>query len=554
MAHKMRREQRTLPLEMPKIRTNALYYGDNFVWLKNHEYFPNDSIDLIYLDPPFNSNTDYNILFNEKTGEQSQAQWKAFDDTWKWEMEASHTAILELVVKSPTVAEFIRWLSRQGDSKSVSMAAYLSMMAVRLIELHRVLKPTGSVYLHCDPTASHYIKVIMDSIFGHNNFRNEIIWQRAATKGDARVKFGAVHDVILYYSKSISGYHFSPIYIEKDEEYLSRFRFNDNDGRGAYRLAPLDSPNPRPNLTYEYKGYKPPLKGWRISRKVMEQLDNEGRLYFPKDLKGRIARKHYLSEQKGRKSTDVWADIIPLQASNKERLGYPTQKPEALLERIIEASSNKGAVILDPFCGCGTAIVSSHKLGRKWIGIDVTYLAINLVERRLDDRFGNKVRSTYRVYGDPFDFASAKALFERDKKDKHAFELWALKLVNARPRAKDGGVDGVIGFLDHSNNLHRVVVQIKGGSNLSPTIIRDLIGTVQKENAAMGLLISLHSPTRGMYQDANHAGDYRGKDRLYKKIQIRTITELLEEDKPFDLPYENSVAIPKEHGKQELLF
>lgn len=521
MPHKSQSNQQSFQMGTPQVKTNALYYGDNLIWLKNHNYFPSDSIDLIYLDPPFNSNADYNILFNEKTGEQSRAQWKAFDDTWGWEKEASHIAIVELSVKSPTVSEFILWLSRRGDSNSVSMAAYLSMMTIRLIELHRVLKPTGTLYLHCDPTASHYIKVIMDGIFGHSNFRNEIIWcydRWISLSSD----FQRNHDVIFRYSKT------------KD------FTFNTIREIDEKRRKTLDR-GYTTNLLHNGERQLIVYKGSEHKKNIQELIK-----------KKKFARVLY-REPEGNPLRDWWTINI-IHPKAKERLGYPTQKPLPLLQRIITASSNEGDVVFDPFCGCGTAVVAAQQLNRKWIGVDVTYLAVNLIERRLANDFGGKIRNTYKVYGDPYDFASAQALFDRDSKDKHAFELWALKLVKAQARAKDGGVDGIIGFLDSENNLRRIVVQVKGGSNLSPSIIRDLIGTVQKENADMGLLVSLHTPTKGMYQDANHAGDYKGKERLYKKIQIRTITELIEEDKLFDLPYENPVTIQKEQGKQELLF
>jgi site-specific DNA-methyltransferase (adenine-specific) len=505
----MVRGQQTLPVEIPRIDTNVLYYGDNLIWLKNHDYFPSDSIDLIYLDPPFNSNVDYNILFNEKTGEQSQAQWKAFDDTWKWEKEASYTAIHELSVIAPTISEFILWLSRRGDTKSISMAAYLSMMAIRLIELHRVLSSTGSLWLHCDPTASHYLKVLLDLIFREGKqqgaLQNEVIWAYEGG-GSSGKRFGRKHDVLLWYTKS-----------KRD------FVFDADAVRVPYKTENIGP------QTYHYE-----------TNKKRRPIFKKGFTWLP--------------NPKGKVSTDVWVDIKKPYGPSKELLGFPTQKPLALLDRIIGATSVKGQIVLDPFCGCGTTIISAQSNNRRWIGIDVTYLAINLIENRLKNDFQGNINNTYIVRGDPVDTASAQALFDRDNKDKHAFELWALKLVKAQARSKDGGVDGIIGFLDANSNLQRIVVQVKGGATLSPSIIRDLIGTVQKEDAAIGLLVSLHAPTKGMYQDANHAGEYKDGERLYKKIQIRTITELLEENKSFDLPYENSVLIRKEQRKQELLF
>ncbi|HEY5473520.1 MAG TPA: site-specific DNA-methyltransferase, partial [Candidatus Limnocylindrales bacterium] len=279
-------------------------------------------------------------------------------------------------------------------------------------------------------------------VFGPQFFRNEVVWQRTAAKGDARRKLGSVHDVLLAYGKTAEA-KFRPVRREPDEEYGARFCYNDNDGRGPYRLAPLDSPNPRPNLTYEYKGYSPPAKGWRVSLEVMTRLDAEGRLCFPKKARGRISRKHYLEEQEWPKLADVWTDIAPLQAASAERLGYPTQKPEALLERIISASSNEGDVVLDPFCGCGTATVAAQKLGRRWVGIDITHLAITLIKTRLKDSFDLVAGKDYEVKGEPVSVPDAQTLAATDP---WQFQWWALGLVGARPaeqkKGADKGIDG----------------------------------------------------------------------------------------------------------------
>lgn len=507
---------------------NKLYYGDNLVWLQDKTHFPDESVDLIYLDPPFNSNTDYNLIFSEKEGGKSQAQLKAFDDTWKWEKEASHVAQLELAVTAPPVSEFIRWLSRQGDKKSTSTAAYLAMMAIRLLELHKILKPTGSIYLHCDSTAGHYLRMLMDTVFGIDNFRNEIVWKRFTFHADAK-RFGRVSDRLLLYTKG-ADYVFNRLRADFSEWYITnKFTYRDPDGR-QFCVSDLNPPKGRGPI-YEFHGITKP---WRYTKDKMLQLEAEGRIYTD----SKVPRlKRYFNELKGQAIHDVWTDISVINSQAKERLGYPTQKPEALLERVIRASSNEGDLLLDPFCGCGTAVVVANRLNRKWIGIDVTYLAIDLIEKRLVDNFGTGIRSTYKVYGNPYDFASAQALFDKDKKDKHAFELWALSLVNARSRVKDSGVDGIIGFTDDDNNTKRIVVQVKGGENLTPTIMRDLHGTVQNEDAVMGLLISLHKPTTGFYEYATHAGDYKTpqRDKPFPLLQIRTIEELLS-GRIFDLP------------------
>jgi len=519
---------------------NKLYYGDNLIWLRDHDRFPNESVDLIYLDPPFNSKSDYNVIFTENGGEKkSQAQIKAFDDTWHWEKEASEIALQELSMKAPAIAEFISWLGKRGDKNSTSTAAYLSMMATRLIELHRVLKPTGSLYLHCDPTASHYLKIVLDLIFKPANFRNEIIWKRKTGRGETTHKsnrFGISTDILLFYTKNNNNTFHSQFNFEAEgyEAYITKFyRFSDGNGR-IYRIADLSSPSPRPNLMYEYKGFKPPKNGWAISYEKMEQWDKEDRLIFPKNKNGRIQRKRYLDELKGKPVQNLWDDIDMISSQSKERLGYPTQKPIPLLERIIQASSNEGDIVLDPFCGCGTTIAAAQMLNRKWIGIDVTWLAIDLIEKRLVEAFGKQIKTTYEIKGHPTDEASAEALAKKNKKE---FEVWAITLVGAASREYDGGVDGIFGFTEKDRKFRKIVVQVKGGDILNPGMVRDLIGTVKKEDAAIGLLITLRKPTSGMLEAAVHNEPYYSElwNKNFPSIQIRTIDELLN-GKDFDLP------------------
>ncbi len=521
---------------------NTLYYGDNLDILREH--IDDESVDLIYLDPPFNSARSYNVLFKHESGDAAEAQVRAFDDTWHWGQEAENT-YHELVTKGlPPVADMIGAMRQFiGDNQ---MMAYLVMMAARLAELHRVLKPTGSLYLHCDPTASHYLKVVLDTIFGVQHFVNEVVWQRTAVKGDARRKYGAVHDVLLLYSKT-AHYTFNPQFSEKDEDYHGRFQYDDHDGRGPYQSAPLDSPNTRPNLTYVYKGYNPPSKGWRVSREVMEQLDADGRLIFPSTPTGRIRRKVYLDEQQGPKLPDVWIDITPLQGSTAERLGYPTQKPVALLERIISASSNPGDIVLDPFCGCGTTIAAAQKLGRHWIGIDITNLAIALQKYRLQDAYGLEAGRDYLVIGEPKDLASAAQLAQDSR---HQFEWWALSLIRAQPinpgdssgkkgkKGADRGIDGQIVFIDDSSGKpKRILVQVKSG-HVSASIVRDLRGVIEREGAAMGVLITLDPPSQPMKTEAASAGYYTspGWGRDYPRLQILTVEGLLAGVERLDRP------------------
>jgi site-specific DNA-methyltransferase (adenine-specific) len=514
------------------ITQNTLFYGDNLPILRDH--IPDESVDLIYLDPPFNSNRSYNVLFKDESGSSADSQIAAFDDTWHWGPSAEQIYDELVTGGNAKVATMISALRQFIGTNQ--MTAYLVMMAARLVELHRILKPTGTLYLHCDPSASHYLKIILDMVFGPENILNEIIWQRTAVKGDVRRKYGAVHDVILAYFKS-SDYFFTSVFRDKDEAYFDRFKFDDHDGRGTYQSAPLDSPNPRPNLTYEYKGCPPPTKGWRVSLDVMKVLDQEGRLIFPPDKTGRIRRKVYLSDQEGPKVTDVWTDIPPLQASSAERLGYPTQKPLALLERIILASSNQGDLVLDPFSGCGTAISAAQKLGRKWIGIDITHLAIAMHKNRLKDMFGLEPKIDYQVIGEPVDHADAHQLA---KDDRYQFQWWALSTIQAMPlggsegkkegkKGSDRGIDGIINFIDDpKGKLSQVLVQVKSG-HVNSSHIRDLRGVLEREKAAIGVFITLEPPTAEMITEAVSTGYYTSPIYLkkYPRLQILCIEDLL---------------------------
>jgi site-specific DNA-methyltransferase (adenine-specific) len=523
------------------ITENTLFYGDNLAIVR--EYIADESVDLIYLDPPFNSRRTYNVLFKEESGADSAAQITAFEDTWHWNM-AAEQAYQELVTQvGGSVGMMIGSLrSFIGPNQ---MMAYLVMMAARLVELHRVLKPTGSIYLHCDPTASAYLRIVMDTIFGVFNFRNEIVWKRTSAHSDAKKRFPNVADVILFYGKSDEAL-FDPRYIDHQKAYREKFyRFDDDDGRGPYRHDNIASPNPRPNMMYDWMGFAHPEKGWRYSKETMQQLHDEGRIYYPRhedgtlDTSRRPALKRYLDEQEGAIITNVWTDITSLQSSSKERMGYPTQKPLALLERIIEASSNEGDVVLDPFCGCGTSLAAAHRLNRRWIGIDITHLAIALNKYRLQQMFPGIV---FNVAGEPQDLEAARYLALQNR---HQFEWWALSLVRARPvgaqgsskrgkKGPDRGIDGVINFIDdHTNKPKRVLVQVKSGKVKSGDI-RDLVGVLDREQAHIGLFLTLEEPTAAMVQEAASAGVYRsaGWQRDYPRVQVLTIAALLEGAEP----------------------
>ena len=513
-----------------------LYFGDNLDILRNH--IPDESVDLIYIDPPFNSNQAYNVIFSEADGASSQAQIQAFGDTWHWAPE-TEAAYEELIEDAPTrLAETIR--SFRGFLGENNLMAYLVMMAVRLVELHRVLKPTGSFYLHCDPTASHYLKIILDQIFGVENFKNEIIWQRTESHNTAD-RYGNIADILLYYTKSDTGVwnrsHHSysgGTQIYSDQQ-LKRFHHVDENGR-RYKLDDLTAPRPNSDSgKFEWRGTMPGRsRGWGYRLEQLEKWWTEGRIHTKRDGTPRMdGLKVYLDESEGKPLQNIWTDIPRISNTSTERLGFPTQKPIALLERIISVSSNEGAVVLDAFCGCGTTIAAAQKLNRRWIGIDITYLAISLIEYRLTDTFGSDAK--YEVIGIPKDQASARDLSLRDR---YQFQWWALSLIRARPyqgkkKGADQGVDGLIYFQDIAPEnpkkklTQKIVVQVKSGQ-VSVRDIRELKTVVENQDGVIGVFITLREPTRPMVTEAATAGTWKRFAMAYPKIQIRTIKELLD--------------------------
>ncbi len=476
------------------MKNRTLYFGDNLEILQKK--IPDESFDLIYLDPPFNSNRNYNVLFKEGP-QDSPAQIKAFDDSWHWNRE-SKQAFDDLVTKTnENISNLI--LALEKNLGHNDMLAYLTMMTVRLIELHRVLKKTGSIYLHCDPTASHYLKIVLDTIFGKKNFRNEIVWCYRGG-GVPKKDFSNRHDIILRYSK---GDHYC---------------FNID----AVRIPYSDESTER--LKYKAKSFR--------GEKIYDKYEPNPEGKHPED----------------------WWEIQPIAPSAKERLGYPTQKPESLLERIILASSSENDWILDPFCGCGTTIAVAEKLKRNWVGIDITSLAINLVKHRLRDQHDIGRKQIY-VDGLPTDLTGAKELF---KKDPFEFEYWALDLVNAMPaqsktkdkmRGADKGIDGVVVFHKDMANGNgngtgngkweygKAIVQVKGGG-VQRNQIATLKGDVEREKAEAGIFITLEKPTGPMTSEAVDGGSFKTKltgQKEFPKIQILTIDELLRGKLP-DLP------------------
>jgi len=522
---------------MDELKTNVLYFGDNLEILR--KYIPDNSIDLIYLDPPFNSKKDYNILFKENGGVESEAQIKAFTDTWHWTQSAENT-YHEIVTKGPLkVGKLIGALHDAIGNNDVM--AYLVMMTIRLVELHRVLKATGSLYLHCDPTASHYLKLVLDQIFGPANFRNEIVWKRTSAHGDSKQgarHFGRIHDMIFRYSKGQTP-TWNPQYGEYDKDYIESFyKYVDPETGRRFQAVDLTARKPGGDTLYEWKG-KRPYRGryWAYSKQNMEEFERQGRLYYTSTGMPRL--KYYLDEMPGMPSQDIWDDIP--HALGGERLGFDTQKPLALLERIIKASSNEGDIVLDPFCGCGTAVVAAHKLNRRWLGIDITHLAINLMRNRLKDSFPS---IQLEVIGEPKDLSGAKALAHQDR---YQFQWWALGLIGARPlgekrKGADKGIDGVIHFIDEpSGKPKRVVVQVKSG-HVAVNAVRELKAVAA--NDAIGVLITLEPPTTPMKVEAVAASYYHSPiyDKDYPKIQILTIEELLH-GKTVDMPPQTQTSV-----------
>lgn len=546
--------------------TNTLYYGDNLDILR--EYIPDESVDLIYLDPPFNSKQAYNIIFKDKNGKYPPSQIEAFDDTWHWGDE--NEEILVELTKSRYPPELVQMLHAfRSFLGNLDMMSYLVMMAIRLWEMRRVLKPTGSIYLHCDPTASHYLKILLDRLFGVKNFRNEIIWRRTGAHGKIN-RYTPIHDVILFYSKTDKYLFYEPKkaymrghvdkhFIKDERGYKTNYFGNVLTGSG---IRGGESGKP-------WRGFDPTKKGrhWAIPGKIIDEipedlsglsqhakLDKLLELGYIKIIKGQAwpIYELYLKPGDGQPVPDTWAyqpytegtvfgtekgidaDVRWLSPHDKERSGFQTQKPVALLERIIKASSNAGDVVLDPFCGCGTTVIGAEKLSRRWIGIDITVVAVNFIEKRLRENFPD---AEYKVVGVPTDVPSAERLAADDKFD---FEKWFVTAQGGQPYKSSGGGDtGIDGFLyahDVDGGTHRIIVSVKGGG-YGPAAVRDLKGVVEREGAIAGLILALKKPSKQAEGEAAGAGRFQmpGLERSYPKVQVFTVEDYFAGKRP-DLP------------------
>jgi site-specific DNA-methyltransferase (adenine-specific) len=567
------------------VQTNVLYYGDNLDILRR--YIPDESVDLVYLDPPFNSNRAYNVIFKDESGRSTDAQLLAFEDTWHWgpDAEAQYAYLTNTARNQgqvPSTVSTIVAALRSGIGEN-QMMAYLVEMAVRLVELHRVLKPTGSLYLHCDPTASHYLKVLLDAIFGPEHFHNEITWKRTFAHGSAK-RYGPVHDILLFYSKT-DAYLWANARAPHASDYIERhFRYAEPGSGRRFQAITLTGSGVRYGESGQpWRGIDPTRVGrhWALPgdlldalgistgsvQERLDALDAAGKVYWPEKKGGTPRLKIYADELTGGVALpDLWTDIPPISAQARERLGYPTQKPVALLERIISASSNPGDVVLDPFCGCGTALAAAQTLGRPWVGIDITYLAIAVMRARLKDSFG---LADVEVIGQPTEVAGARAmLVGSGLEGQYQFQWWALDLIGAQPvggvqkKGADRGIDGVINFSTGPHGeVGRALVSVKSGT-INSSMVRDLKGVLDREKAEIGLFVTLEEPSGPMHMEATTAGVYHSElsGRNYPRIQILTIRELLEEHRRPELPvlvlpaYQQAEKVEKAAPGQREMF
>lgn len=560
--------------------SHVFWYGDNLQVMREH-LNKDEFVDLIYLDPPFNSQREYSRFFTESDGKPADAQRKAFEDYWTWgpEAERAYDDVVNPGKRRAYVPpalshtlELLKTILRQSD-----MLAYLSMMAVRVAEMRRLLKPTGSIYLHCDPTASHYLKLILDAAFGPANFQNEIIWRRTGAH-TAPKSLGRIHDIILRYSKTDESF-FAPQKRSYMRRHVEERYIITEDGRTKFKPWRLGNVMTGPGATSgesgaKWRGFDPSKKNrhWAIpgfladqmppdfaSKGVLERLDallKAGLIEINPGAAWPVPVR-YLSEGDGDFLADIWAyqpytegtvqgtdsgidsDVAWLGPGAAERVGYPTQKPIGLLERIIKLSCPDGGMVLDPFCGCGTAVVAAQRLNRNWIGIDVTHVAVSVLKKRLEAEFPGLV---YRVRGEPEDVASARRLADERWEE---FQAWFVDKVGGLPlnptdekkvakKGKDGGIDGVLLFRDDPKAVRskRMIMSVKAGKQLNPEMVDALHGVVSREGAAAGVLLTAHRPTPGMYNTARAYGAYTSEvfepGRKYPKIQIVTVEDIFD--------------------------
>lgn len=537
---------------------NHLYYGDN---LTRMQQMKKHSVDLIYLDPPFNSKQNYNLIYKNLTGKPVPDQAEAFCDTWEMDPQKEEIAkAMPVLMREHGIAdyyvEFWRlWINALRHTQP-HLLAYLVYMVQRLIHMKSILRPTGSIYLHCDPTAAHYIKVMMDGIFGHNNFQSEIIWKRTSAHSGAK-RYGPVHDTILFYTAGPK-FTWNTVYGEYDQTYVDAFFTHmDEDGR-RWQRTDLTGPGERKgdsglpwrdyNPTERGRHWQPPsyfydkyerltgesLAGYDLITRL-EKMDEQGLIHWPKKAGGMPRGKRYLEDSPGVPLQDVWTDIKPIHNMAAERMGYPTQKPIALLDRILQSSTNRGDVVFDPFCGCGTTIYSAVRNDRKWIGCDIAILSIKLIREMLtSDEFRLVEDVHFDVNGIPVSVEQAEDLFKRDP---FQFEHWLVERVGGFPTKKtaDKGIDGRM-YFETREGLKAMVLSVKGGV-IRPTDVRDLRGVLEREyDTAMAGFLTLRQPSKAMLEEAAAAGQYEYAGIMYDRIQMLTVKDILEDKREFRTP------------------
>jgi site-specific DNA-methyltransferase (adenine-specific) len=503
---------------------NTLYLGDCLNVLRDN--VTDESVDLVYIDPPFNSKRDYNIFFDDK---EIQTQRIAFEDTWT--LKNIQDSLAELHTLK---TDYLYFLLLTYQKVAPHAFPYLTMMSLRILELHRVLKKTGSFYLHCDPTMSAYLRTICDLIFSPKNFANEIIWQRINAKGNVQRKFGAVHDIIFRYCKNLGSEVWNQIYLPLDMNYVEKmYRHADENGR-RYTSSDLTAPISRASKgqIYVWKGISPPqTRCWVYAKDKMQELEDKGLIIYTKNNFPRL--KRFLDENQGERVTDVWTDLS--QSIGKEFLGYPTQKPKALLERIIQASSNEGDTVLDAFCGCGTTVDAAESLHRNWIGIDISPIAISLIKRRLKDTYGEHL-SRFEVRGTPTDERSAIELW---KQNPFAFQDWWLTEFEVfsttfGTKGADKGIDGIAQYLiePKTQKVIRAGFSVKGGQNIQSKDIDALLGAMEKHKCEIGAFLTIAEPTKPMLDTIASSGFVEIPGFKIPKLQILTLEDFFKGKKP----------------------
>ncbi|PZQ49785.1 MAG: site-specific DNA-methyltransferase [Rhodovulum sulfidophilum] len=550
---------------------NKLWYGDNLTIMQGMAKY---SVDLIYLDPPFKSDTNYNLLYKNMTGKPVPEQAEAFFDTWTLDANKLEVArAMPVLMREHGVDDYYEdfwrlWMNALRHTQPELMA-YLIYMVQRLLYMKTILRPTGSIYLHCDPTASHYIKIMMDAIFGHQNFRNEIIWKRTSAHSGAR-RYGPVHDVILFYSAG-QHYTWNRVAQSYDEKYLDT-KYRHNDKRGRYRLSDLTGAGRRAGDSGRpWRGFDPDAGGrhWGVPAAIVRELGGDPSLSTQEKLDlldghdfiymtpGRGGKpgfpqlKRYLEPGSGQPVQDVFSDISPVNSMAEERLGYPTQKPVALLDRIIQASSNKGDIVFDPFCGCGTTIYSAIKNERRWVGCDIAILSVKLIrEQLIGDKWRLVERHDFEVDGIPTSVEGAEELFRRDP---FQFQHWFVERIGGFPMQKkvaDRGIDGRV-YFETAEGLREVILSVKGGK-LRPTDVRDLRGVMEREGAAMAGFLSLQEPSKAMKVEAAEAGMFEYNGINYPRLQLLTAREVLESKLELHTPTKMGSRIASVQGSLAL--